>query len=61
MENSRNNYINAEIDSACTQMWKRIKTLVFNRKENLTKFVIFDQVEYSDNCDIVNKFNTFFY
>ena len=48
IENRKNNYINAEID--------RDKTLVLNRKENL----IYDQMEYSDNCDIVNKFNTFF-
>ena len=32
-------------------MWKQIKILVLNKKE---------QVEYSDNCDIVNEFNTFF-
>ena len=41
-------------------MWEQIKTLILNRKENLTKSVIFDQVEYSDNYDIVNKFYTFF-
>ena len=32
IENSKNNYINAKIDSACTQRqkWKQIKTLVLN-------------------------------
>ena len=40
-------------------MWKQIKTLVLNKEENLTKSVKFDKVEQSDNCNIVNKFNTF--
>ena len=39
---------------------RQIKTLLRNRKENLTKSVIFDQMEYNDDCDIVNKFNTLF-
>ena len=33
-----------------------VKTMVLNKKENLTKSVIFDQIQYSDNCDIVNTF-----
>ena len=42
------------------QMWKQIKTLVFNKKKNLTKSVLFVNVEYNYDRDIVNKFNTYF-
>ena len=42
------------------QMWKQVKTLVLNKRKNLTKFGIFDQIENSNNCDIVIKFNAFF-
>lgn len=37
-------------------MWKQIKTL----GKLKFKSVIFDQVKYGDNCDIVNKLNKFF-
>ena len=41
-------------------MLKQINTLVLNEKKNLTKPVIFNQVEYSDDCDGIHKLNTFF-
>ena len=41
-------------------MWTHIKSLVLNKKQNSTKSVIFDQIEYNDTWDIVNKFNAYF-
>ena len=50
------------MNNACTQrqIRKQIQILVLNRKANLTKSVIFNQVEYDDDRNTVNKFNIFF-
>ena len=42
------------------RMWTHIKNLVLNKRQNLTKSVIFDQIDYNEISDIVNKFNVFF-
>lgn len=62
IENEKNKYINNKINNADDQkqMWREIKDLVFKKKHNEIKNVIFNQVEYKDNIEIANQFNNYF-
>ena len=43
------------------QMWKKIKELVFNKKQNVVQSVIFNQLEFQENYLIANQFNNYFF
>lgn len=59
---AKNKYISDKIDYATDQksMWQSIKNFVLNKPKAEIKEVIFNNIKFTDNIEIANKFNNYF-